>query len=165
MENLWFAARTIAHVELNMRIYLQKCNITCFIPTKIQLVKKKNIVLEKEIPYIKNMIFFKTTYSIANSLFSLNKRKIFCIRNKKGLITIPEKEMDGFMAFINYYGKKIMVRNDVNTVGDRVKIKSGPFAGVDGTVIQIGRNSYFTLALGELLTVLVRFPKSNLIKI
>ena len=82
METLWFVARTIACAEINMRNFLQKCNIECFVPTKIELIKKKDSVKEKEIPLINNLIFFKTDYSTANSLFinMVEKYFVFVIR-------------------------------------------------------------------------------------
>ena len=72
--------------------------------------------------------------------------------------------MDQFIMFVSHYKSKVIV-NPVYVLGDKVKVKSGPFAGVEGYVAQINKNNYFTLALGEVLTVFVKFPKSNLIKI
>lgn len=164
METFWFAARTIACAEINMRNFLQKCNIECFVPVKLELVKKKDTVIEKEVPLINNLIFFKSDYATANSLFSQYNRKIFCIRNKQGLITIPEQEMEQFILFVNHYKSKVVV-NPVFVLGDKVKVKSGPFAGVEGYIIEVNKKNHFTLVLGELLTVSVKFPKSNLIKI
>lgn len=165
MEELWFAARTIANVELNMRKYLQNRHIECFVPTASCSPKNKKEETREESLLIKNLIFFKTDFITANALFSLHNRKIFCIRNKNGLITVPEREMEEFMAFINFYGPKIVSSNDIYLIGDRVKIKSGPFAGMNGIVTQIDKKNYFTLVLGGLASLTVRFPKNNLVKV
>ena len=165
MESLWFAARTIANVELNMRDYLLARHIECFVPATIRKDKTAGEAVQKEVLLVKNLIFFKTDYATANMLFSVNKRKIFCVRNKEGLIVIPEKQMKDFIAFIHHYGTKIAFTNITCLIGDKMKIKSGPFTGMEGLVTQVDNKNFFTLALGELLNLTVKFPKSNLVKI
>jgi len=165
MEILWFAARTIANAELNMRDYLENRHILCFVPTTFGPDKTERNNEPKETLLIKNLIFFKTDYATANMLFSVNKRKMFCIRNKNGLVVIPEKQMNEFIAFIHHYGAKIAFSNHNYLIGDRMKIKSGPFAGMEGVITRIDNKHFFTLVFGELLNLTVRFSKSNLIKI
>ena len=165
MEIFWFAARTIANTELNMRDYLRNHRIECFVPTIIHPGKKHQETPSREILLVTNLIFFKTDFTTANTLFSLKRQKIFCIRNQKGLITVPEKQMNDFMAFVKHYGSKIVFGNDTWIVGEKARIKSGPFAGMEGVVNQVDNKNYFTLSLGELLSLTVKFPKSNLTKI
>ncbi|WP_297906050.1 UpxY family transcription antiterminator [uncultured Parabacteroides sp.] len=163
--SFWFVARTIAHAELNMRKYFEDHNIECFVPTKIEMLKRKGEIREVEVPIIHNLIFFKADYLLANNVFNLNSQKLYRIRDKKGLLYVPEQQMTPFMRFIQENYKKVKILDSCYVVGDKMMIKKGPFAGMIGKVILIDNKNYFTVSLDGLLVAAVKFPKSYLVKV
>lgn len=163
--SFWFVARTIAHAELKMRKYFEDHNIECFVPTKIEILKRKGEMTEVEVPIIHNLIFFKADYLLAHSVFNLNSRKLYRIRTDKEMLYVPEQQMIPFMRFVRENYGKVKILDSCYVVGDKMMIKKGPFAGLVGKVIQIDNKNYFTVSLDGLLVAAVKFPKSNLVKV
>lgn len=164
-KELWFVARTIGCVELRMREYLKKIPVDCFVPTEKKIALRKGEMTEVETPIVHNLIFFKTNYTLANYIFSLNSRRMHRIFDEKGLLFVPEKQMDLFISFVNEYYGKVKILDSNYVVGDKMMIKKGPFAGLIGKVVRIDNKSYFTVSLERLLVAAVKLPKSNLMKV
>lgn len=163
--SFWIVARTVANGELSLRKYFEGREIECFVPTKNVIVKRKDEVVEKEMPIISNMLFFKADYSLAHSLFNQNSRRLFRMRNEKGMLTVPERQMESFIRFVNENKGKVRILDTNYVIGDKMMIKKGPFAGWVGKVVEIDNKNYFTVSLEGLLVAGVRFPKSNLVKV
>lgn len=161
----WVVARTVAHGELSLRTYFEEREIECFVPTKTVFLKRKGEVIEQEVPIIHNLLFFRADFSLAHSLFNQNSRRLFRMRDKTGMLTVPDCQMRPFVRFVNEHYGKVRILDTSYVVGDRMMIKKGPFAGWIGKVIQIDNKNYFTVSLDGLLVAAVKFPKSNLIKV
>lgn len=161
----WIAARTIAKGELSLRSYFEENAIECFVPTRRVLLKRKGEMVEQEVPIIHNLLFFKADFSLAHSLFNQNSRRLFRIRGENGMLTIPDRQMEPFVRFVNEHYGKVRILDTNYVIGDLMMIKKGPFAGWIGKVIQIDNKNFFTVSLEGLLVAAVRFPKSNLMKV
>lgn len=164
-ERFWFVARTIAQAELKMRTYFEDHDIECFVPIKKEIRKWKGEMTEREVPIIHNLLFFKADYTLANSVFSLNARRIYRVRSGNALLRVPDNQMEPFIRFVNEYHGKVRILESAYVVGDKMMIRTGPFAGTVGKVTQIDDKDYFTICLEGLLVAAVKFPKSNLIKV
>lgn len=164
-EYFWFVGRTIAQGELNMRTYFNNHQIDCFVPTKKEIRKRKGEMVETEIPIVHNLVFFKADYTLANTVFNLNYRKIHRIRFENQLLHVSESQMAPFIRFVNENFGKVKILETSHVAGDRVMVKKGPFAGMVGKVIKIDDKDYFSISLNGLLVAAVKFPKANLIKV
>lgn len=164
-EYFWFVGRTIAQGELNMRTYFNNHQIDCFVPTKKEIRKRKGEMVETEIPIVHNLVFFKADYTLANTVFNLNYRKIHRIRFENQLLHVSESQMAPFIRFVNENFGKVKILETSHVAGDRVIVKKGPFAGMVGKVIKIDDKDYFSISLNGLLVAAVKFPKANLIKV
>lgn len=164
-DRFWFVARTIAQAELKMRTYFEDHGIECFVPTKKEVKKWKGEMTEKEIPIIHNLLFFKADYTLANSVFSLNARRIHRVRSKNALLYVPDAQMEPFIRFVKEHYGKVKILESSYVVGDKMMVRKGPFAGTIGKVTQIDNKDFFTISLDGLLVAAVKFPKSNLIKL
>ena len=162
---IWIVARTIANGELNIRKYLEERGVPCFVPTKTSLLKRKGEMVEVEVPIIRNMLFFKTDFATAQALFNVNSGRMFRVRDSKGILTVPDRQMETFIRFIDENYGKVQILDTHYVVGDKMMIKKGPLAGMIGKVTQIDNKNYFTITLEGLLVAAVRFPKSNLVKV
>lgn len=164
-EYFWFVGRTIAQGELNMRTYFNNHQIDCFVPTKKEIRKRKGEMVETEIPIVHNLVFFKADYTLANTVFNLNYRKIHRIRFENQLLHVSESQMAPFIRFVNENFGKVKILETSHVAGDKVMVKKGPFAGMIGKVIKIDDKDYFSISLNGLLVAAVKFPKANLIKV
>lgn len=162
---VWIVARAIANGELNIRKYFDEHGITCFVPTKTTLLKRKGEMVEQEVPIIRNMLFFKADFATAQTLFNLNAGRLFRVRDTKGLLTVPDRQMEAFIRFIEENYGKVQILDTHYVVGDKMMIKKGPLAGMVGKVTKIDNKNYFTINLEGLLVAAVKFPKSNLVKV
>lgn len=162
---LWIVARTTANNELNIRKYLTERHIECFVPTQTKLLKRKGEMIELETPIIRNLLFFKTDYATANTLFNLNAGRMFRVRDANGLLTVPERQMDNFIRFVHEHYNRVKILDTTYVVGDKMMIRKGPLAGMIGKVTQIDNKNYFTINLEGLLVAAVRIPKTNLVKV
>lgn len=163
--SLWFVARTIAHTELRLREYFQKAGVECFIPTRMELLKRRGEMVEVEVPLISNLVFFKADYALAHSLFNLNGRRLYRVRTANGMLNVPDRQMEPFMRFVTENYGKVRILDPSYAVGDRVVIKRGPLAGQEGRLVKIDNRNHFTVSLDGLLVAAVRMPKSELAKV
>lgn len=162
----WICARTRCNQEILLKDRFIKSNILYFIPTVQKIIKQGNSVKESEKPLIPNLIFLKTSWKEAFDFLLTHKTKINYIRQKDNrILVIPERQMEDFIRLTTEMGNKIKINPDCYAVGDRVMIKSGTLAGMEGILTECEGKKEFTLRLGTFLSVSVRIPKSNLIKI
>lgn len=162
----WICARTRCNQEILLRDHLIKSNILYFIPTIQKIIKQSKGIKEGEKPLIPNLIFLKTNWKTAFNFLFTHKNKINYIRQKDNrILVIPERQMEDFIRLTNEIGDKIKVNPNCYVTGDRVMIKSGPLAGMEGILTECGGKREFTLCVGTFMSVSVRVPKSNLIKI
>lgn len=165
-KEIWICARTRCNQEILLRDCLIKNNILYFIPTVPKIIKQSNGVKEGERPLIPNLIFLKTNWKNAFDFLLNHKNKISYIRQKdRRILIIPERQMDDFMRLTTEMGDKIKVNPNCYAAGDRVMIKSGPLAGMEGILTECEGKKEFTLRVGTFLSVSVRIARNNLIKL
>lgn len=165
-QNIWFVANTIAHNELKIREVVKKRGFEYFIPSEMKEVERRNGIIEKEIPILSNLIFFKTTYTEANLLFSAYRSRVFGIRGRdKSLITISDTAMIEFITFMDIYTNKVRILSTNYVIGDKMMIKSGVLAGKHGVLTKIDGKNFFTIRVEELFIAAVRILKKDLVKI
>ena len=122
---IWIVARTIANGELNLRNYFEEHQIPCFVPSRTKLMKRKGEMIEQEIPIIRNMLFFKSDFATAHTIFNLNSGRLFRVRDTRGLLTVPDRQMDTFIRFVNEHYNKVKILDTHYVVGDQMMIRKG----------------------------------------
>ncbi|MEG0500454.1 MAG: transcription termination/antitermination NusG family protein, partial [Rikenellaceae bacterium] len=132
-DGYWICARTRFNQEISIREMLEKEDVQYFIPTCRKIQKFKTCLRETEKAVIPNLIFFKTSWSKAFSLLTLSGGKMNYIRLRdKKILTIPEDQMDAFMRLIDEMKEQVVILPECYALGDRVVIKSGNLAGMEG---------------------------------
>ncbi len=162
----WISARTRFNQERTLQKLLDEKGYESFIPMRRTIVKSSEQVREVEQPVIPNLIFLRATWDEAFGLMRRYSSRMVLVRGRdKKILTIPDEQMVAFIKLCNEMENKIAFRPDCYAPGDRVIIKSGPLAGIEGVLSVDTGKPEFVLRLGELGSVSVRIPKSNLIKI
>ncbi|MEG0808529.1 MAG: hypothetical protein RR410_09295, partial [Alistipes sp.] len=137
-EEYWICARTRFNQEISIREVLKKEGVFYFIPTCRKIQKFKTCLRETERAVIPNLVFFKTTWDRAFALLACTGGKMNYIRLRdKKILTIPELQMDAFIRLIGEMKEQVVILPESYVVGDRVVIKSGSLAGMEGTLTQI----------------------------
>ena len=162
----WISATTRFNQEFSLRSFFVKRGVSHFIPSRTIIRRFGNEVREVEQPLIPNLVFLRTGWQEAFSIFRLCQNKMSYIRQKdRKILVIPDQQMEDFIRLISAAQEKITIRTDCYAVGNRVMVKSGPLAGIEGILTETDGKKEFVLRPVPLLSGSVRIPKSNLIPI
>ncbi len=162
----WIAASTRFNHEVSLRDYFRENGVEHFIPTRIVLQRFGRTVREVEKAVIPNLIFLKVGWAEAFRIQQRWPNKMTYVRSKdKRILVIPEPEMDRFIRVMSEMADRATLLSDVFVTGDRVAIRRGPLAGVEGLLADCGGKREFVIHIGTLCAVSVRIPGSNLIRL
>lgn len=162
----WIAASTRCNQEVSLRNYFRENGVEHFIPTRMVLRHFCSGMREVEAAVIPNLIFVRASWTEAFRIQQRWPSKLTYIRGKdKRILVIPDSEMDRFIRVAGEMNEQFEVLPDALAVGDKVVIKQGPLAGVEGVLTTCGGKSKFVIQIGTLCAVSVRIPKSNLIRL
>lgn len=149
-----------------MREFFTDNGITHFVPSRRIVRKFGGRVREVETPLIPNLVFLKVNWNEAFRLLRVCQNKMFYIRQKdRRILTVPDRQMDDFIRLTTEMEGKVTISPDGYVVGDRVVIRSGNLAGIEGLLVDTGGKKEFVLQIDALFSARVRIPQSNLIKI
>lgn len=142
----WFAMRVTYQRELIAKEKLDSLGIKNFVPTlRIKKTDNNGKVVWKKVSALHNYIFIHST---REEVDDIKKYKIpwlryimsHSCRDSKEPLSVPDKEMLNFMAVAGKEEEKIIFlgENEINlTAGDKVRILSGPFEGVEGIFVRL----------------------------
>jgi transcription antitermination factor NusG len=154
-ENNWFVIVVQHNTELKIQAMLkQEAQINSFIP--MQRTRKRDargrFYYEEKIA-IHNYVFVNSSYNRLNELRTSNDRHYDFhflkkdhyegnVRIGRVPVTIPKHEMNNFIAIAGSTQEKVRFLNTDNldlTQGQRVRIISGDFAGVEGIYMRTSK--------------------------
>lgn len=162
----WIAASTRCNQEVSLRNCFRENGVEHFIPTRMVLQHFCRSVREVEKAVIPNLIFVRACWTDAFRIQQRWANKLTYIRGKdKRILVIPDPEMDRFIRVVGAMNEQFEVLPDALATGDKVVIKQGPLAGVEGILASCGGKSKFVIQIGTLCAVSVRIPRSNLIRL
>jgi transcription antitermination factor NusG len=141
----WYVFRVTYQRELTAAKLLEELGIEHYIPTvRMKIRNDKGLAIGwKTEPLIHNYIFIYDSY---NNLLALKQHKIDYLRfimgkDDEGMTTVPQyvpdKQMADFMKVVRTMGSKPVDPNIDLRQGDRVRILTGPFEGVEGIYIKM----------------------------
>lgn len=116
-----------------------------YYPTRTSVKKEGKKTIKEEIPYIPNLLFFKTQRNKIRSLFAKIGDLAWCFRVSAGAdneyAVISNNEMTNFQRSIGQFTPDIkmeLVEMDRSlTKGRRVRIVGGMMAGYEGEIIDV----------------------------
>lgn len=166
-QSYWFAARTRANQEINMRESLKKLEVIHFLPThfvtRIYTDRRKRV----EVPLVGNLIFVKCTKLEAFSLLKNYSLKLSYIRDitTGSLLMVPDIQMERFMFAVNTAPELLKACNTPFAAGDRVRVVKGDFTGFEGELVRLEGKSHVILRIPQILTISIKIPMDHLQKI
>lgn len=143
----WFVLRVTYQRELIAKAMLDALGIESFIPTCSVRVKRLGKYINETKALIHNYIFVRAT---RRKIEELKRGKLSFLRyvmcnNEMGLRvaqTVPERQMNSFIAIAGNYEEQALFLNidELKFVkGDRVRVLSGVFEGVEGVLVKLPR--------------------------
>ena len=141
----WYVLRVTYQRELTAAKQLEELGIEHFIPTvRIKIRNEKGLAIGwKTEPLIHNYIFINASY---NDILDIKQRKLDYLRfmmgkDDEGMNTVPQyvpdKQMTDFIKVVRTIGSKPVDPSIDLKKGDRVRIMTGPFEGVEGVYIKM----------------------------
>ena len=141
----WYVMRVTYQREIAASKQLNEMGVENFVPTcRIRIRNEKGVATGwKTDPLIHNYIFIHDSYS---NILSVKQGKLDYLRfvMDKDSVTgenvpqyVPDKQMHDFMKVVRTMGSKPMDPGIDLQKGDRVRILTGPFEGVEGIYIRM----------------------------
>ena len=134
----WFALRVTYSRELKVQEFLEAEGVQTFIPMHEDVVLRRGKRMKVRVPIVHNLIFVYSTREILNNYKQTSvlgsQLRYMMNRETHQPIVIPEKQMEDFMAVAGGEEKSEEVRLKK---GDRVRINSGVWQGVEGRFIRL----------------------------
>lgn len=78
------------------------------------------------------------------------------------ILVVPDKQMEDFRFMLDLSPDGVDFDNSALTVGSRVKVVKGEFAGIEGEVGTDSQKTYVVIRIQGVLTASVKIPKSYL---
>lgn len=144
--NEWFVLRVTYQRELLAKEQFDTLGIPCFVPMKtVRKPDKNGKYVKKRVSALHNYIFVNSNRKCIDNI---KLTKIPWLRyiiskngdNPKQVLTVPRKQMLDFIAVAGSDDERIEYISEEQmhlAKGDRVRILSGPFEGVEGFFMKI----------------------------
>ena len=141
----WYVLRVTYQREITASKALEELQIEHYVPTiRTRIRNEKGISIGwKTEPLVHNYIFIHDTYE---NILKLKQGKLDYLRlimgkDDSGMMSIPQyvpdKQMADFMKVVRTMGSKPVDPNIDLKKGDRVRVLTGPFEGVEGIYIKM----------------------------
>lgn len=141
----WYVLRVTYQREISASERLNELGIENYVPTlRTRVRNDKGVAIGwKTEPLVHNYIFVHDSYSniLAVKHGKLEHLRFMMGKDSEGLNSVPQyvpdKQMQDFMKVVRTMGSKPVDPNIDLKKGDRVRILTGPFEGVEGIYIKM----------------------------
>lgn len=167
---LWYPLRVTYSRELKVREILVSEGLECFIPMTVKTETRNGEKVRKTVPAINNLCFVRGARAELETVFREKGMKTYVSfiweRATRLPAVVPDKAMEDFIRVSEARYEDIVYLLDVSSklrAGQKVRVKSGPFAGVEGTVVRVKRSKRVMVELPGMLAVATSYiPDSDL---
>lgn len=163
-EFAWFAMSATFGRELKAKALLESKHVKCFVPMRYEMVKDKTQKKQRKlVPAINNLIFVYTTKERIQAFKSVIEYLQYLTKHIDGKnipITVPESQMQQFMAVCDTYNENLVYLSpdEINLEkGTPVKIIGSVFDGIEGTFVKVdkGRKKRVVVMIQGLTAVMI----------
>ena len=148
----WYALRATYSRELKVQAHLQERGVRTFIP---MMWRDKKLV-----PAVSSLIFVYWTRealdSYIRSFADARPVNYYWDRTTNSPLTIPDKDMENFIAVASTLDENLIYLTEISDKlreGQTVKVKEGPFRGVEGKIVRIRKSRRILVELPGMLAV------------
>ena len=166
----WFALRATYSRELKVQAALADKGIRTFVPMRYQSSPTGSGISQssparpgiqrKLVPAISNLVFVYWTRdgldSYIRSFGDARPVNYYWDRTTNSPLTIPDKDMENFITVASTLDEDLIYLTEVSDKlreGQAVKVKEGPFKGVEGKIVRIRKSRRILVELPGMLAV------------
>ena len=156
----WYALRATYSRELKVQTQLNERGVRTFIP---MMWRKRNVNGKDEnklVPAVSNLVFVHWTRedvdAYIRSFGDLRPVNYYWDRTTNAPLTIPEKDMENFIRVASTLDEDLIYLTEISDKlreGQAVKVKEGPFKGVEGKIVRIRKSRRILVELPGMLAV------------
>ena len=163
----WYVANTCRQ-EKKIKQRLDSMGIENFIP--FQQIARKIHGVDKliEVPVFPNLVFIHTTLKTCMSLIQEYAFDMRYLRDREtgNFLIVPDKQMNDFMFLLDFSKEMVEVVNENLKKGDKVRVITGDFAGIEGELIWVKGHKRVVVRLEGVVSLATAYiPGSFLEKI
>lgn len=159
--------------ELKFQEYLKKLQIRTFIPMQYRQVAGKDGKNKKTlVPAVSNLCFVYSTREVLDEirshLYATLPVHYIWDRGTSVPIVVPDKAMEDFIKVSSTMDENLIYMSEVSPVlraGQKVRVKSGPFSGVEGTVVRIKKMRRVMVELPGMFALATTYIPSEYLEI
>lgn len=148
----WYALRATYSRELKVQAALQERGVRTFIP---MMCREKKLV-----PAVSGLVFALATRealdSYIRSFGDARPVNYYWDRTANAPLTVPSKAMEDFIAVASSLEEDLIYLTEISDKlreGQTVKVKEGPFKGVEGKIVRIRKSRRVMVELPGMLAV------------
>ena len=156
----WYALRATYSRELKVQAQLNAMGVRTFVPMMWKRVEKDGREVKKLVPAVSNLCFvYWTKHDIDEYIRGFGGNSpvnYYWDRTAGRALTVPEKAMDDFIKVASTMDEDIIYLTEISSKlheGQTVKVKEGPFKGVEGKIVRIRKSRRILVELPGMLAV------------
>lgn len=170
----WFALRATYSRELKVRDQLADRGVRTFVPMiwKRCPVKPGMTQTRKLVPAISSLCFVYWTKAdldqYIRSFGDVKPVNYYWDRTKNAPLVVPAKAMEDFITVASSMDEDLVYLTDICPKlkeGQKVRVKDGPFKGIEGKVVRIKKSRRVLVELPEMVAVATTFIAPNALEI
>ena len=164
----WYPLRVTYSRELKVREIFCGSGCEAFVPMTVRMLEKNGVKEYRTVPAVGNLCFIRACRTAIDEIREAKGLKSYTsyIWNKgtRRPITVPDKAMEDFIRVSSAVDDDIVYMSDVSPLlrsGQKVRVKAGPFAGVEGRVVRIRKAKRVMVELPGMLAVATAYIKGE----
>ena len=170
----WFALRATYSRELKIRDQLAERGVRTFVPMiwKRCPVKPGMTQTRKLVPAISSLCFVHWTKAdidaYIRSFGDVKPVNYYWDRTKNAPLVVPDKAMEDFITVSSSMDEELIYITDICPKlkeGQSVRVKEGPFKGIEGKVVRIKKSRRILVELPGMVAVATTYIAPNELEI
>lgn len=168
----WYAIRVTYSRELKFQTLLQESGFQTFVPMYRRTFEKNGKKETKLVPAVSNLIFVHSEKADLDAFMARMGEacpaRFIWDKSTRKPIVVPDKAMEDFIKISMSNIDDVIYLQEVTAKlreGQRVKVKNGPFEGVEGTVIRVKRSRRVMVELPGMMAIATTFVKPEELEI
>lgn len=156
----WFVIRVTYGRELKFKKLLEDLDFRVFVPMKYRKVEKDGKQMSEMVPAVSNLCFVYSERAVLDDILkTIGLRcpaRYFWDKASNSPVVVRDKQMEDFIRVSNVMADQALYLKDMSDkirAGQKVRVKSGPLAGVEGVVIRIKRSRRVVVEVRDLLAI------------
>jgi transcription antitermination factor NusG len=168
----WYALRVSYSRELKIQAQLQAKGVRTFVPMMWKKTDVAGQVEKKLVPAVNNLCFVYWTKSEIDEYIKGFGDKspvhFYWDRTTSSPMVIPEKAMEDFIKVTSSVDAELIYITQIDSKlreGQNVRVKDGPFSGVEGKVVRIKKSRRILVELPGMLAVATTYVSPTMLEI